>query len=130
MKTMYSNGSVELPQFPANSSFHMEVKLCQFHVTGKAVALSPSMLLLLLVPLLLRLLLYQAARRQSAPFTFPRLFFLSLSTPFLVQQSPSSGSDCGSKTPCRFCLKNGMGGEAEKGEFSKDPWTALETFTC
>lgn len=92
MKTMYSNGSVKLPQFPANSSFHIEVKLCQFHVTGKAVALSPSMLLLLLlVPLLLRLLLYQAARRQSAPFTFPRLFFLSLSTPFLSNKAPPLG---------------------------------------
>lgn len=91
MKTMYSNGSVELPQFPANSSFHIEVKLCQFHVTGEAVALSPSMLLLLLVPLLLRLLLYQAARRQSAPLYLPQAFFLSLSTPFLSNKAPPLG---------------------------------------
>lgn len=34
METMYSNGSVELPQFPAKSSFHIEVKLCQFHITA------------------------------------------------------------------------------------------------
>lgn len=66
----------------------------------------------------------------ECPLYLPQAFFPLTLYLFLVQQSPSSGFDCGSKTPCCFCLKNGMGGEAKKGEFSKDPWTALETFTC
>ncbi len=88
---------------------------------GKAVAFSPALLLL-------RLLLYQAARRQSAPFTFPRLF-LSLSPP----SHPTKPL-----LLLRLWLRNSMlpllekwdGWGAKKGEFSKDPWAALGTFTC
>lgn len=121
MKTMYfffSNGSAELPQFPANCSSHIEVKL--FRVTARRW--QPPMLLCCCC------CSGCSCTRQPVgtvpPFTFPRLF-LSLSAPFLVQQSPSSGSDCGSKTPCCFCLKNGMGRQVgvlkKKGRVSKDP---------
>lgn len=68
------------------------------------------------------MLLHRPARRQSAPFTFPRAFFPLTLSPLLTQQSPSSGSDWSSETPCCFCLKNGTGGGGQKkGEFSKDP---------
>lgn len=88
----------------------------------------------LLLLLLLRLLLYQAARRQSAPFTFPRLISLTLS-PFSPNKAPPLALTVAQKTPCCFCLKNGMsvggwGWAPRKGEFSKDPWAALGTFTC
>lgn len=72
MKTMYfffSNGSAELPQFPANCGSHIEVKL--FRVTARRW--QPPMLLLLL-----RLLLHQAARRHCAPFYLPQAFSLTL----------------------------------------------------
>lgn len=85
----------------------------------------------LLLLLLLRLLLYQASRRQSAPFTFPRLISLTLS-PFSSNKAPPLALTVAQKTPCCFLLEkwDEWGGGLEKGEFSKDPWAALGTFTC
>lgn len=70
-KTMYSNGSVELPQLAAKSSFHKEVSGCQFHVTARRTLFQPNWCCSVC----------SCFRRQSALFTFHWLFFLSLSPP-------------------------------------------------
>ena len=51
----------------------------------------------------------------------PSLGFFSHSLPLLIQQSPSSGSDCGSETPSCFSLKNRVGGRQKKESFLKTP---------
>lgn len=99
-KTMYSNGSVELPQLAAKSGFHKEVSCCQFLVTPRQRLSQPNWCCSVC----------SCFRRQSALFTFHWLFS-SRSLPLLIPQSSSSVS---AGTSNSMLLEMGWGKKRKK----------------
>lgn len=108
------------PTVPSQEQFSHWGQIVPVPYNGVAALFPP-------VLLMLRLLLYRAAWQQSAPFTFPRLIFSLSLSPFSSNKAPPLGPTVAQKLHAASSWKMGWG--AKKGEFSKDPWVALETFT-
>lgn len=118
MKTMYSNGSAKLPQFPANNRRRSRGgQIAPVPHNDKVLAFASEPLLRLLL---------------RDPHCLPK----ASSTPLLIHKAPPLGLTV-QKLHAALLLEKwhgwvegGESGGLPKREFSKEPWAALETFTC